>query len=156
MDIAIEQANVADLSALLDLTMEHARLNEGFDQDYYALAANAESEYRESLRATLRDSNQAVFVAKAGEEIVGCIQADLRRITIFKLSERGLIYNLYMKRMWRRRGIGKKLLDVASDWLKRKGAAIIFLNVASQNVEAHDFYERLGFKTVNFNMYKLP
>lgn len=155
MDITIEQATSADLATVLDLTMEHARLNEGFDRHYYSLAEGAEEEYRESLRLALRDSSQTIMVARAAEEIVGCIQADVRRITIFQRSERGFIYNLYVKRMWRRRGIGGQLMEKAIGWLQGRGAEMIFLNVASVNDEARRFYERLGFQTVNVNLYKL-
>ncbi|MCL5960009.1 MAG: GNAT family N-acetyltransferase, partial [Chloroflexi bacterium] len=99
--------------------------------------------------------HQAILVAKAGEEIVGCIQADMRKILVFRRGERGLIYNLYVKRLWRRRGIGRQLMDEAISWIKNKGGEIVFLNVASQNEEARQFYDQLGFKTVNANMYRL-
>ncbi len=151
----IEQATAADLACVLDLTMEHARLNEGFDRQYYSLADDAEADYRESLRQSLRDQSQRVLVARVDEEIVGCIQADFRKILIFRRSERGFIYNLYVQRMWRRRGIGRHLMEKAIDWLQTSGAEMIFLNVAGGNDEAQRFYERLGFKTVNTNMYKL-
>ena len=45
----------------------------------------------------------------------------------------------------RRRGLGRKTINMALDFAKEKGCYKVMLLSGSQRVEAHKFYESLGF-----------
>jgi GNAT superfamily N-acetyltransferase len=46
---------------------------------------------------------------------------------------------------WRAKGIGKRLMAAAEDWVARKGIHKIKIRSRASRVEAHAFYESLGY-----------
>ena len=56
---------------------------------------------------------------------------------------------------WRRRGIGRMLLDRVRDWSATQGADRIILNVYAFNIVAARLYEKAGFKMMT-KMYAKP
>jgi ribosomal protein S18 acetylase RimI-like enzyme len=52
-------------------------------------------------------------------------------------------------RVWRRRGLGRRLLETAAGWARTDtGIDWIDLEVLSENVPAIDLYARAGFATI--------
>jgi len=52
---------------------------------------------------------------------------------------------LVVSTRWRARGIGKKLMAAAEDWVVSKGIRTMKIRSRSSRVEAHAFYESLGY-----------
>jgi ribosomal-protein-alanine acetyltransferase len=46
---------------------------------------------------------------------------------------------------WRRRGIGRSLLETMADWCRQHGASVVRLEVRSGNAPAIQLYEAAGF-----------
>jgi ribosomal protein S18 acetylase RimI-like enzyme len=45
-------------------------------------------------------------------------------------------------------GIGKKIMDAAEEDLRQRGFSYVTLNVGKENLNAHRFYERLGYTAI--------
>lgn len=58
----------------------------------------------------------------------------------------GRINAVYVHPDYRRRGIGRKLMDECLSWLKQQGCAVARLNSSDQG---RPLYESIGFKTRN-------
>jgi len=86
-------------------------------------------------------------IAKADE---GVNWADLR-----KGQKYGNIEQIYVKRKYRKRGIGKKLTQKYLDYFKKEKVKIVKLKAVSKNLRRLiDFYERLGFEEKVCDMIK--
>jgi ribosomal-protein-alanine N-acetyltransferase len=79
------------------------------------------------------------LVAKIGNEVIGYAIGE-------KNKESGLIISIALKKEWRRRGIGKRMVEKLLESFKKEGINIIFLHVREENREAINFYQALGFR----------
>ena len=76
------------------------------------------------------------------------------RITPLELKKKaGTIYDLFVLREYRRRGIGTSLMKKAIEDLRNHGVEIVRLNVLSKNINAIHLYEKLGFREFLKIMY---
>lgn len=112
----------------------------------------AEGELRELLRALARDSDAAILVwdaaAEAAEEaaIEGlCIVRIDHAPPILEETERGEITDLGVRPEARRRGIGRRLVEAATGWVRDQGVDRIEIQVATGNAEGQAFWRALGY-----------
>jgi ribosomal-protein-alanine N-acetyltransferase len=85
-------------------------------------------------------NNADVFlVAEADEQVVGYICGEY-------LFKRGHIISLAIKRGYRGRGIGKELLNMFVRSAVIRGIEEVYLEVSIENVDAINFYRKMGFK----------
>jgi putative acetyltransferase len=91
------------------------------------------------IRAAIeRPSDQScTLVAVDGDQVVGFAHVDLER-------GRGHL-GMALLADYRRRGLGKQLLDGCVDWARRAGAHKIDLEVWPHNTAARRLYEGAGF-----------
>lgn len=82
------------------------------------------------------DTNR-LWIAKEGENIVGSCSAS-------KGIDQNQIRAIYVLPDYQGKGIGKKLMERAVDWLGDEKD--IMLEVAKYNTDAIDFYKRVGFE----------
>jgi GNAT superfamily N-acetyltransferase len=58
----------------------------------------------------------------------------------------GVVEDVVVREEWRRRGIGRKMLDFARNYCQSKGCYKLALSSNLNREEAHRFYESLGFR----------
>lgn len=63
------------------------------------------------------------------------------------------IEDIAVDRSFRRRGIGKSLVDVARDWTAKQGLPAIMLETQNNNPGACRFYHAYGFKIGGYDQY---
>lgn len=92
------------------------------------------------------DEARIVLVAEIGGMLVGWIQA---QDTEFLQYSRYLeIAGLVVADGQRGRGIGRHLVDAATDWGRRRGHSEVRVRSNVTRSRAHGFYESLGFARV--------
>jgi ribosomal protein S18 acetylase RimI-like enzyme len=132
--ITIRAAVKADIPQLLEL---YAQLNP-LDEPVDANVAAAVFEQAVSNGVTY-------FVAGDGGRVVGtCYIAIIPNITR-RCSPIGFIENVVTAAEYRRRGVGRKLMDAAVRYAKAQGCYKVTLQSGSTRTEAHKFYEAMGF-----------
>jgi RimJ/RimL family protein N-acetyltransferase len=103
------------------------------------------SEERRYLKAIRRHAYAAVFVAVVGDRIVG-------RLSIGRdahpASEHVADVGLMVAEGFRRRGIGRTLMEAAEAWGREYGVRKIELHVFPHNEPALALYEQLGYRRV--------
>jgi ribosomal-protein-alanine N-acetyltransferase len=92
------------------------------------------------LNFLLKEPN-GFLIAKMNDQIVGYVIGVIEKNI-------GTIVSIAVKKDYRRKGIGKKLLDYIIEYFKLKNISIINLQVRIDNYEAISFYENNGFKKV--------
>lgn len=62
-------------------------------------------------------------------------------------GHRGWVYYVATDPGYRKRGIGRKMIEAAEQWLSNHGIVKIMLLVRETNTQVVDFYKRLGFES---------
>jgi ribosomal protein S18 acetylase RimI-like enzyme len=86
------------------------------------IGLNSADDSREGIERYLKRNPTSCFIALEGGEITGTIIAGHD-------GRRGVIYHMAVKPQYRRRGIGKKLVDAALDALRTEGITKVMLRL---------------------------
>ena len=111
--------------------------------------------YEDAFEAISRDENQFLGIADLGSKPVGCFQISF----IPGLSRRGMwraqIESVRIARALRGQGLGTIMMQWAIVRARERGCGLVQLNSDKARLEAHKFYETLGFKASHegFKLY---
>lgn len=98
----------------------------------------------QNINAVLASKDHNAFVAVQGGKVVGWI--GLARAILIETLPFCEINGLVIDENFRRKGIGKLLIEKTKQWAREKGNDTIRLRCNIKRTEAHLFYEHLGFK----------
>ena len=96
------------------------------------------------LSALLARESQFIAVAEVSSRVVGWVAAERR--LLLESGERAEIVGLIVDASSRRAGTGAALVQAAEDWARGQGLQTLNIRSNVARVEAHPFYERLGYK----------
>jgi ribosomal protein S18 acetylase RimI-like enzyme len=149
--IHLRPARPADVPALVPLLLRLKRLNEEFDP-LLKVRDDADRQATEILRAQLADP-KAVILAAEGvgadkDKVVGFVRALVRERPFYTPEWEGVIVDIYLLPLYRRRGVGEYLLRETSAALKAKGAGVVTAEFPAQNEIASRFYAKRGFRPI--------
>jgi RimJ/RimL family protein N-acetyltransferase len=142
----IRAADARDAPALVDLARAVGSEPEGW------LVTTREwrsvTDERRYLKALRRYPDAAVYVAETAEgELVG-------RLSLARDPHPGSAHvadlGLMVAKRYRRRGLGRALLEEAVAWAQTNGVEKLELHVFPHNVPAIRLYERFGFEREGF------
>jgi ribosomal-protein-alanine N-acetyltransferase len=126
-NLVIERFDPINLNEILEIEKNAFEKKEVFPKEYFLELSKKWPE--------------GFLMAKLGEEIVGYAIGE-------KSKDSGLIVSVAVKKEWRRRGIGRKLIEKLLENFKKEGMKIVFLHVREENRDAINFYQALGFKII--------
>lgn len=111
--------------------------------------------YQAAFEAIDADPNNLLVVAEHNGEVVGTLQLTiipgLSRIG----STRGLVEGVRVAASARGTGLGTKLMEWSIEESRARGCVIVQLTSDKARLDAHRFYDRLGF-TNSHEGFKLP
>ena len=149
--IRLRPAREADVASIVPLLLRLKRLNEEFDP-LLKVRDDAEPQAREIVRAQIADPKSVVLVAEGSgadrDKVVGFVRAVVRERPFYAPQHEGVIVDIYLLPLYRRRGVGEYLLAEVSAALKAKGAGIVTAEFPAQNEIAVRFYAKRGFRPV--------
>ena len=108
-----------------------------------------------NLRRLMASSGMLTLVAEdeAGER-AGFIMVG-RSTSVFTDQQQAFVYDIAVAPAFRRRGIGRRLMEHAEAYAREKGMEFITLMVDSRNEAARNLYAQLGFEDGKVLMRKL-
>jgi ribosomal protein S18 acetylase RimI-like enzyme len=149
--IHLRPAQPKDIPALVPLLLRLKRLNEEFDP-LLKVRADAEEKAREILTADIANPKGLVLAAEGtGPEkhrVVGVVRAAVRERPFYSPEMEGVILDIYLLPLYRRKGVGEYLLGEVSRLLKERGAGIVTAEFPTQNEIASRFYLKRGFRPI--------
>ena len=143
MDIIIRKAtpdDASNISALIKNSM-------GFDNPAHTI--------KENLERIVHFENDLVLVAVYNEEIIGLAHAE-DYDTLYDPPLKDLM-SLAVKTEYQNMKIGTKLMEKIEQWAKDTGRKGVRVLSASERVNAHKFYQALGYSLNKYqaNFHKL-
>ena len=91
----------------------------------------------------LNPEREAVFVAVIDDSVVGFVHIEKYNTLYFETMAN--ILGLAVSSKYRRRGIGKALVEQAEKWAEENDIELMRLNSGSKRIGAHKFYQTLGY-----------
>ncbi len=154
--VQVRRAKAADLALLTRLWRELVGFHESLGGQDFRLAPGAEAGWRKYLRGHLGKPDKLCLVAETDGQAVGFLVGSIeRRSGVFMEREYGHISDVYVQEPFRRRGVGKTLVDEALRWLEAKRVGRVRLQTDARNTLGFEFWKKLGFQTTVFTMDKL-
>jgi len=98
-----------------------------------------------SLDYVFRLGSEGFFVAEKNGEVVGYAIVTIERTLLPPWKRYGHLLNIAVDPLFRRRGIGKELIEMVVNYLRDKKIEKIVLEVRASNTVARNLYISLGF-----------
>ncbi|MGE4488055.1 MAG: GNAT family N-acetyltransferase [Kiritimatiellales bacterium] len=136
----IRPASAADLPAMVRLLQELFSIETEFTVD-------AEKQ-KCGLQLLLDSSKAGIWVAERRGRLVGMVTVQLM-VSTAEGGYSGLLEDLVVSSAYRRRGLGRALLNAAVKWAREQGATRIQLLADARNVPAIIFYRKLDWRQTN-------
>jgi GNAT superfamily N-acetyltransferase len=137
---AIRRATEADLPRIVELLSQLS-----LDDDRESPAEPLPESYHAAFRDIEADPRQRILVAEVG----GRVMATATLGIVPNLSYRGrpwaFVENIVVDGSARRKGYGEALLRYAIEEARRAGCYKVSLTSNKRRVEAHRFYQKMGF-----------
>lgn len=116
--------------------------------------------YTKKTLANVKKNKGSIIFATDKSKIVGAIVGIIEKQTKFDLLEcvltkGGRILELYVKKEYRKRGIGKKLVQEMEKYFISKKCTVIKVDVFAPNTKAHNFYEQQEYRNRAVDMLKI-
>ena len=140
MNLTYRHAAPADLPLIVGLIVEDSVIS---TDDNPADAMHAD--YVNALAAIDRDPNQEMFVVDLDGAPVGCFQLSYLPGLMRRGMWRGQIEVVHVSEAMRNRGIGGEMMRWALERCHDRGCGMVQLTSNKKRLDAHRFYERLGF-----------
>ena len=102
--------------------------------------------YLKAFEAIDTDPNQFLAVMTEADRVVGTLQLTFIAGLSRRGALRGQIESVRVIRDRQGTGLGQKMIEWAVDQCRERGCAIVQLTTDRSRLDAHRFYERLGFK----------
>ena len=136
----LRPAVAADLPALVALLADDP-LGSGRE----ARAGEDLAPYRRAFALIAGDPAHALVVAVDGEEVVGTLQLSVLPSLSLRGALRGQIEAVRVRADHRGQGLGEAMIGWAVGEARRRDCSLVQLTTNKARIDAHRFYERLGF-----------
>ena len=148
-DMEIKPCQNEFLPQLTELWKEYIvdQNEEDYMLPYFDLDASTEG-FRRILESFMRKEPEGFLVATLGSEVVGFVVSfkDAFSPNYVVRKKTGRIQAVHVKRGFRERGIGTRLVNSALRYLKASGCSIIMAETGGMNNNSLKMLEKLGFK----------
>jgi len=108
----------------------------------------------EYIKQRLKNKESTIFFVEEDNVCIGIVQLYVTFDSL-ELSKKIILYDLFVRSEYRKKGIGAMLMDASKDFAKNNGITGIELSTAISNGTAQRLYESLGYERDNefYNYY---
>ena len=108
----------------------------------------------EYIKQRLKNKESTIFFVEEDNICIGIVQLYVTFDSL-ELSKKIILYDLFVRPEYRKKGIGAMLMDASKDFAENNGISGIELSTAISNGTAQRLYESLGYERDNefYNYY---
>ena len=145
--VLFRQATRADLPSIVrmladdDLGSQRERVENPLPASYYS-----------AFEQINNDPNHELIVAEQNGEVIGTLHLMFLPSVSFQGGLRAQVESVRVAKRLQSQGIGSEMMKWAMERAKQRGAHVVQLTTHKTRVDAHRFYERLGFKGSHLGM----
>ncbi|KAA8922234.1 GNAT family N-acetyltransferase [Thermoplasma sp.] len=143
----IRRMKKEDLPEVMDELLRLKRLNSEFDCSF-TVSEEARPDIENYLMKILNDESHVLLVAEYSSKVVGILIADILFRIYYTPKYEARIREFYVMPEYRRKGIGRMLIDELRNTLKEKDIILITAEFPSLNLIAQDFYKKMGYREI--------
>jgi ribosomal protein S18 acetylase RimI-like enzyme len=146
-DIFFRLAKRADLPSIVrmladdDLGRQRERYEDPLPESYHSAFGQIDS-----------DPNHELIVAERNGEVLGTLHLMFLPSVSFQGGLRAQIESVRVDKRFQSQGIGGEMMKWAMERARQREAHIVQLTTHKTRLDAHRFYERLGFKGSHLGM----
>jgi ribosomal protein S18 acetylase RimI-like enzyme len=145
--ILFRRATRADLPAIVrmladdELGSQREQVENPLPESYYSAFKQIDS-----------DPNHELIVAERNGEVIGTLHLMFLLSVSFQGGLRAQIESVRVDKRFQSQGIGSEMMKWAMERARQRSAHVVQLTTHKSRVDAHHFYERLGFKGSHLGM----
>lgn len=146
-DVLFRLARRADVPSIVrmladdELGSQRERVENPLSESYYA-----------AFQQINNDPNHALIVAEQNGEVIGTLHLMFLPSISFQGGLRAQIESVRVDKRFQNQGLGSQMMKWAVERAKQRGAHVVQLTTHKSRVDAHRFYERLGFQGSHLGM----
>ena len=147
MELTFRPATIDDLSEIVRMLADDflGRIRERYEEPLPESYVNA-------FREIEADPNNELIVVEADGQVVGTLQLTFTPSISFQGGKRATVESVRVDEQHRGKGIGRKMMLWAIDHARANGCVSMQLTTNAERVDAHRFYENLGFSGTHLGM----
>lgn len=153
-DLKIREATIKDFKLVKDFQSRMVKEERGLRISLRSRKKEVRTYNDNEIKRILRSPNGCFVIAEANGLPVGCAYVRIEKVfgdwCVYK--KRGYLGQLFVDRKYRRKGIGKKILDYRIKWLKSRRIKFIVLRAYVKNKKAIKLFRKRGFKDYTVEM----
>jgi ribosomal protein S18 acetylase RimI-like enzyme len=124
-----------------DLGSQRERFQDPLPDSYYS-----------AFEQINNDPNHELIVAERNGEVIGTLHLMFLPSVSFQGGLRAQVESVRVDKRFQSQGIGSQMMKWSMERAKQRGAHVVQLTTHKTRVDAHRFYERLGFKESHLGM----
>jgi GNAT superfamily N-acetyltransferase len=146
-DVLFRGATRADLPTIVrmladdDLGSQRERFENPLPGSYYSAFEQID-----------QDPNHELIVAEQNGEVIGTLHLMFLPSVSFQGGLRAQVESVRVDKRFQSQGIGSQMMKWSIERARQRGAHVVQLTTHKTRVDAHRFYERLGFKGSHLGM----
>ncbi len=146
-DVLFRRATRADLPSIVrmladdDLGSQRECYVDPLPQSYYSAFEQIES-----------DPNHELIVAERDGEVIGTLHLIFLPSISYQGGWRAQVESVRVDKRFQSQGIGSRMMKWTIERARQRGAHLVQLTTHQTRLDAHRFYERLGFKGFHLGM----
>jgi GNAT superfamily N-acetyltransferase len=140
-------ARRADLPSIVrmladdDLGSQREKIEDPLHESYYSAFEQID-----------HDPNHELIVAERNGEVIGTLHLMFLPSISFQGGLRAQVESVRVDKRFQSQGIGSQMMKWSMERAKQRGAHVVQLTTHKTRLDAHRFYERLGFKGSHLGM----
>jgi ribosomal protein S18 acetylase RimI-like enzyme len=145
--ILFRRATRADLPAIVrmladdELGSQREQVENPLPESYYSAFKQIDS-----------DPNHELIVAERNGEVIGTLHLMFLPSVSFQGGLRAQIESVRVDKRFQSQGIGSEMMKWAMERARQRSAHVVQLTTHKSRLDAHHFYERLGFQGSHLGM----
>ena len=147
MPLILRQADLEDLSNIVRMLAD-----DFLGQTRERFEAPLPESYISAFREIEADKNNELIVAELDGRVVGTLHLTITPSISFQGSKRATVESVRVDEAFRSKGIGREMMLWAIQRAKERGCTSMQLTTNTDRVDAHRFYENLGFAGTHLGM----